>query len=308
MIFSALRQRLDSSQVLKIALLLCTVIVFNDFDSLHRFTAALKNWSHVAVFFLASHLLLNLLGEWIGQRRHRLIGIALFCLCVGALIELIQPYFGRDRSLLDLVYDGVGIVAALLFHLANEGRKKMLRGLGVAVLMLSTMQPVYFGAMVLARSWAVPYLARFEQFWERGIWKAQENSRAQIERNPSGGYWLRVEMQRGAYPGVSFPEIHHDWQGYHSLALRVFSPQAQTLTLRIHDKNHNNDYDDRYNQRLSIQPGINDLVISLDDVASAPKNRRMDLSQVQNLMLFAVSPQQPLTIYVDEIRLVSPPP
>ena len=304
MIFSALRRQLDSSQVLRIVLLIGAVIVFNDFDSNHRFTAALKNWGHVAVFFLASHLLLDVLRDWIGQRRLRLIGIALFCLGIGVGIELIQPYFGRDRSLLDLLYDGVGIGAALLFHLANEVRKKVFRGLGCIVLILSAMQPVYFGTMVLARSWAVPYLAGFERFWEQDIWRAQEDSSAQIEANPAGGHWLRVEMQRGAYPGVAFPEIHHDWQGYRSLALRVFSPQAQTLTLRIHDKKHNNDYDDRYNQRLSIQPGINDLVIPLNDVASAPKNRRMDLSQIQNLMLFAVSPEQSLTVYVDEVRLL----
>src|SRR3990167_7775848 len=189
MIFSALRRQLDSSQVLRIVLLIGAVIVFNDFDSNHRFTAALKNWGHVAVFFLASHLLLDVLRDWIGQRRLRLIGIALFCLGIGVGIELIQPYFGRDRSLLDLLYDGVGIGAALLFHLANEVRKKVFRGLGCIVLILSAMQPVYFGTMVLARSWAVPYLAGFERFWEQDIWRAQEDSSAQIEANPAGGHW-----------------------------------------------------------------------------------------------------------------------
>lgn len=310
MIFVELRKRLDSGQArlvaLKVVLLISAVFVFNNFDSQHRFTAALKNWGHVAVFFLASHLLLELLRGWIGSRRQRLLGIVLICLGIGAGIELIQPYFGRDRSLIDLIYDGIGIIAALLFHLAHETRKWWLRGLGGAVLIISTCQPVYYGTMALARSWAVPYLAGFEQFWEKAIWQAQENSSAQIERNPSGGYWLSVKMQRGAYPGVSFPEIHPNWQGYSSLALRMFSPQKETisLTLRIHDQEHNNDYNDRFNQRLSIQPDINDLVIPLHDVASAPQDRRMDLSQIQNLMLFAVSPEQPLTIYIDEIRLL----
>lgn len=310
MIFAELRRRLDSGQArqmaLKAALLICAVIVFNDFDSQHRFTAALKNWSHVAVFFLASNLLLDLLRDWIGQQRLRLIGIALFCLGVGALIELIQPYFGRDRSLLDLIYDSVGIGAALLFHLAYETRKSGLRVLGLAVLIVSTYQPAYFGTMVLARSWAVPYLAGFEHFWEQDFWLASEHTQASIETAPSGGHRLRVQMAGGAYPGVSFPEMHPDWRGYDALALRVFSsqPHPVKLVIRIHDTQHNNDYADRFNQTILLQPGINDLAISLINIATAPKNRRMDLSQIESLMLFTVSPDQPISLYVDQIRLI----
>lgn len=310
MIFAELRRRLDSGQargiVLKAALLICAVIVFNDFDSQHRFTAALKNWSHVAVFFLASNLLLDLLRDWIGQQRLRLIGIALFCLCVGALIELIQPYFGRDRSLLDLIYDSVGIGAALLFHLAYETRKSGLRVLGLAVLIVSTYQPAYFGTMVLARSWAVPYLVGFEHFWEQDFWLASEHTQASIEIAPSGGHWLRVQMAGGAYPGVSFPEVHPDWRGYDALALRVFSsqPHPVKLVIRIHDTQHNNDYADRFNQTILLQPGINDLAISLINIATAPKNRRMDLSQIESLMLFTVSQDKPISLYVDQIRLI----
>lgn len=310
MIFAELRRRLDSGQArqmaLKAALLLCVVIVFNDFDSQHRFTAALKNWSHVAVFFLASNLLLDLLREWIGQRRLRLIGTALFCLGIGAGIELIQPYFGRDRSLLDLVYDGVGIGAALLFHLAHETRKSGLRVLGLAVLIVSTYQPAYFGTMVLARSWAVPYLAGFEHFWEQDFWRVGEHTQVSIEPAPSGGHWLRVQMEGGAYPGVAFAEMHPDWRGYDALALRVFSsqPQPVKLVIRIHDAQHNNDYADRFNQSVLIQPGMNDLAISLINIATAPKNRRMDLSQIESLMLFTISPDQPISLYVDQIRLI----
>lgn len=306
MIFSALRQPLDSSQVLRTLLLICAVLVFNVFDSQHRFSAALKNWGHVAVFFLASHLLLDVLRPWLGQQRRRLTGMVLFCLAVGASIEVFQPLFGRDRSLLDLAYDAIGIAAALLFYLANEKQAKGLRGLGCIVLILSTLQPVYFGVMLLAQSWAVPYLAGFEQFWEEDNWRAGEHTQIQVVPNPSGGHWLRVDMSGGTYPGLSFHELHHDWRGYNALALRIFSSQAETLSLaiRIHDSKHNNVYNDRFNQRFSIRPGINDLIINLHDVAQAPKNRRMDLTQIQSLSLFGLSPQQPITIYIDDVRLL----
>jgi VanZ family protein len=307
MLFAELRRPIDSNQALKSALLVGVILLFNSFDSNDRFNTALKNWGHVAVFFLGAHLLLDLLRRWIGQQALRLIGVALFCLGVGAAVEVIQPYFGRDRSLLDLIYDGVGISAALLWYLAYQGRKKWLHALGMAVLAVSTMQPVYYGVMILARTQAAPYLAGFEQFWEQDIWRAAKNTSARVETNPTGGHWLRVEMTPGAYPGVSFPEIHHDWQSYSALALRVFSsqPQPVKLTLRIHDAQHNNDYNDRFNQSLALQPGINDLVIDLNTVANAPKNRQMDLSEIQGLMLFAVTPEQPLTIFVDDLRLIS---
>lgn len=310
MILPALRQWLDSDQArlaaVKVVLLISVVLVFNNFDSQHRFTGALKNWGHVAVFFLASLLLLEFLRDWIGSRRLRLIGIALICLGIGAGIELIQPYFGRDRSLIDLIYDGVGIIAALLFHLAHESKKAWLRGLGVAVLVVSTCVPAYFGTMVLARSLAVPYLAGFEHFWERDFWQAGKQTQVWIEAAPSGGHWLRVQMVGGAYPGVSFPEIHQDWRGYDALALRIFSSESQPvkLVIRIHDNQHNNDYADRFNQSVLLQPGMNDLAISLINIASAAKNRPMDLSQIESLMLFTVSPDQPISLFIDDIRLI----
>lgn len=307
MIFPALRQGLDASQLLRLFALVCALIAFNDIDSNDRLSTALKDWGHVVVFFLASAMVLHQFRYWIDRHHLRLTSLAALCLGIGAGIELIQPWFGRDRSLIDLTYDAVGISAAVLLYLANHRRTWTLRGIAITLLTLSVAIPATYGTMALARTFSVPYLAGFEYFWEQEIWRPNEHSSARIEPNPAGGHWLRVDMGIGPYPGVSLPEIHRDWRDYNTLALRVFSPQTQslTLTLRIHDAQHNNDYDDRLNQRLSIQPGINDLVINLNDVASAPKNRRMDLSQIQSLMLFVVSPKQPLTVYVDEIRLLN---
>ena len=46
--------------------------------------------------------------------RAKLLSIAVALSCVGAAIELIQPWFGRGNELLDWVADTIGIAVALL--------------------------------------------------------------------------------------------------------------------------------------------------------------------------------------------------
>jgi hypothetical protein len=317
MIFSALRQGLDGSQLLRLFALVCALIYFNRLGNVDVFSSALKDWGHVAVFFLASAMLLHQFRRWIesraSQRSWILGGFVVLCLSIGAGIELVQPWFGRDRSLTDWIYDGAGVSAALLLYLAHGKQKRMWYGAAMVVLGLSAIKPAYYGWMVVARTLSAPYLAGFEHLWERETWLAQPNSvvrivtsPAEIAPNSPDEHWLRVEMSKGNYPGVSFPRIHHDWRGYDALALRIFSSQTQPvkLVMRIHDVHHNNDFNDRYNHTFILQPGLNDLAISLRDIASAPKNRDMDLSNIQNIMLFVASPEQPVTLYIDNLRLL----
>jgi hypothetical protein len=75
--------------------------------------AAWKDWAHVPVFLLATSFLLHALSPWLNQsattRLPRALRIALCAFGTGALLELLQPYYGRDRSGLDLAYDGAGV-------------------------------------------------------------------------------------------------------------------------------------------------------------------------------------------------------
>ncbi len=49
----------------------------------------------------------------IGTRR-TVRNVAIFLLCIGILIEIIQPWFGRDRSIYDVMADIVGLALGTL--------------------------------------------------------------------------------------------------------------------------------------------------------------------------------------------------
>jgi hypothetical protein len=80
---------------------------------------------------------------------------------------------------------------------------------------------------------------------------------------------------------------------------------AVPLSIRIDDTSHNQQYDDRFNRRLMIQPGHNRIAIPLDDIRYAPKNRAMDLRQIVAIYIFAIKPAIEYSVYLDNLELMA---
>ena len=76
-----------------------------------------------------------------------------------------------------------------------------------------------------------------------------------------------------------------------------------SIVLRIDDTHHNGETSDRFNRVLRINPGLNPLAIRLSDVQSSPRLREMDMGNIHRIVLFAVSPANPFSLYVDSLRL-----
>ncbi len=58
------------------------------------------------------------------------------------------------------------------------------------------------------------------------------------------------------------------------------------LTIRVHDAKHNQDFSDRFNIRLQIRPGLNEIEIMLSQVVRGPSDREPDLENVAGIGLF----------------------
>ena len=83
-----------------------------------------------------------------------------------------------------------------------------------------------------------------------------------------------------------------DWSRYRELALDVTNASAAPLSLsiRIHDASHDHRYEDRYNRVLVLAPEQRaTLAIPLEEIERGPRDRKLDLTQVADLMLFTVS-------------------
>jgi hypothetical protein len=75
------------------------------------------------------------------------------------------------------------------------------------------------------------------------------------------------------------------------------------LVIRINDAAHDNRYADRFNRQVVIRPGVNRVVIPLDDVRRAPNRREMDMRHIRQIIVFGYRVTAPTHVYLGPIRL-----
>ena len=93
---------------------------------------------------------------------------------------------------------------------------------------------------------------------------------------PFDGPLARLDLKPGTYPGVAFDEPYPDWRGLTSLVLTFVSDLDAPLALR-----HPRARRERttigtgsLQPPALVRPGLNRVVIPLDDVRRAPDRRR----------------------------------
>jgi len=238
-----------------------------------------------------------------------------FLLATLLCLKLIEPS-GSDRLSLRTVVKVCGgcFLAGVLIELLVRGYAsgmgaKFLLGLLVAgLLLISLVRPLLTTQIFWQRNHDFPVLMDFES--RAFMMQASNDATMNVVSAPKN--WQsndtragKASLLGGRYPGIRLRHPYPDWTGYQQLLLEIFSLQEDnaTLTLRIDDYQHNNALNDRFNRQLIVRPGLNYFRIKLAEIRSAPATRAMDLAQISRLMLFAVEPRLPITLYIDNIRL-----
>ena len=241
----------------------------------------------------------------------------MFMAMLGALSEALQVLTPRDANAEDFARDLAGAFGFLvLLALGIDWSSKPLpTRLGLAILGFSVLTLAIFSLF----SWSAAYLERERQFpvlldfvpgWHASF---AVTSEAQMRLDPpppdftdaSSSYVARIRFGPGTWPGLSHPEPVRDWSAYRKLSFRVFNPDTETrlLTIRIEDRQHNGDYDDRFNRPFPVLPGSNAIAIQLSEIADAPTGRTLDLSNVASFSIFSDHIEQPFVLYMDKIIL-----
>lgn len=230
----------------------------------------------------------------------------------GLLIEGAQHVLGRDASASDLFLDNVGAVVALAFFArckdAPTNLKVVLRGMAVALLVWSLVP--FFAALSdeFSASRSFPMLSDFETPFQLSRWESDVVLSFENDTVRKGDGALRVPLSTARYSTASLQYFPGDWSGTSLLAASVFNPDREPLELviRVHDRWHDEHgmrYDDRFNRRFVISTGWNDLEIPVSDIASAPRERSMDLTKIEGLSFFSVELPRPRTIFIDQVEL-----
>lgn len=285
-----------------------------------RWTEEVLTAGHGIAFAVTAMLAVFALSAGSTTRRWPLVvqyGTVLVLMTLfGVGTETMQVWLPRDANLEDLHTDLLGAWIGLAAFAVFDARLRTLGRIGIP---LSGLIPFFMLAVPLVtciqayarREAAFPVLADYRMSFDEYFLQAQGTSRAhdlmpQTWAAYSGEQAMRISFGTTTWPGLHFAEPAPDWRGYQTLAIDVTNPNsaALPLSIRIHDRAHNDQYSDRFNAQIELEPlGRTVVRLPIDDISRAPRSRNLDIDEVSGLILFVSGNSEPERI--DEGLLVS---
>ena len=124
-------------------------------------------------------------------------------------------------------------------------------------------------------------------------------------QSPNSGGLALLSLRPATYPGFVLDEPYPDWRGYERLTFTAVLEEDAPLeiTLRIHDRWHNGDFQDRFNRKLRLTPGAQQVVVRTSDIRTAPASRAMDMAQIRGVAIYAYHLERPASIRLGALRL-----
>lgn len=302
--------------------LLLAAVVFAPSGGDALWIRALHNFAHVPIFgAIALTALFGLRGVPALVSRPPVQQYALaFAVAAffGGATELAQVPSGRDASWGDLCNDLLGAAAFLALYAAFDRAAGQRRAAARAIHFIAGALVLAYAASPLAstavaythRANSFPAIADFTQDVGEGFISTRFTS---IDVEPIPEPWasgsqraLRIDFYPGSWPGIDFTEPPPNWLGYRTLQVEVINPTSAELvfTIRIDDRQHNGREVDRFNRSFEVAPATRAIFpIPLQDIASAPRDRRFDLTQVKRIILFRSKTSSAERMYLVGMRL-----
>jgi hypothetical protein len=243
----------------------------------------------------------------------------LITIFIGIVAEIVQSFFSRDSSVIDLLRDASGAITGLLLIGSRDELIQKPNG--------KTIVPLYIPALIIVLLMSVPFLKTsiafyykdksgpvfftFERWWEEKLIIKQKEIIYALVTPPDS--WqsnnskkaAKITFLGGEYPGICVEEIYQNWSDYKYFQMHLYSESVDTITLSIRIDDHEDctDYQNRFGRSLQIIPGENKISIPTNDIRNQVQNRQLNLSEIKMIVMFAVNPQQQFTLYFDDIML-----
>jgi hypothetical protein len=281
-------------------------VIFGDLPGEGQYMAVLQNGCHSPAFAALSLISLALLAPYIRTPLARAAVTVTAMVLVGAATEGIQSLFGRDAEFEDVVNDLAGSLAVTGYwlYLQWRGRPDTHARVGRCLTLLVSTAAVAY--------WLNPFWQCARAYWQRHaefpVLAEFHSERDLYFVSSSGtdthlvGTALQADLATGLWPGFTLSELMPDWRGYHVLKVDLGNPGSTELPLllRVNDRAHRGDTDDRFNMELLLPPGARrTLGIPLEEIEHSPRTRKMDMSQITQLIVFRPggAPHQVLRLY-----------
>ena len=223
------------------------------------------------------------------------IGVAL---AVGT--ELLQKLTGGDAEIGDIVFDMLGMAAALFSWAAHQRLIPPAAGGGAAaVLWFATLWPLVPALMIdRYRDSIAPDLVRFDS---PHVWDLlRSDSSVEIAAPPSGwtiaGPVLRITLADEVYPGVSIVDPIDDWSRYTQLDVDGFVPGPEPMPVTISIRIDHADVDHVY-RTFACGPGPCRLRLPLEALFDRA------VSRVNAVVIYSNRAQAGRVLYLGRVAL-----
>ena len=262
---------------------------------------ALNNSAH-AVLFMGLAIVAATLLRLTVIKDIRVAYVVLALLTLGAMIEYIQGFIGRSRSLHDWGLDALGIAAGLCVYWAWSGRQALwLLGAGICLAWAFSLPTLLIWQRIKLQQ-QLPLLCDFDSACP--AWGASGGAEV---RKTSAPLWKAnnshvIELRYGAtkaYPGVSFTYVTSRWRLDQKLCLDAYWPylEPSLLGVHIHDATFARSHR-KFDSPYVLASGENKLCIPISDVAA-----KINLTSWRELILYVPKPVKAGEVYVDNLRL-----
>ncbi|WP_119396042.1 VanZ family protein [Salinibius halmophilus] len=251
---------------------------------------AVWNQGHVFFFFFFSWFIAQF---W--PLRRDWWQYLLLLLAVSLAIETVQIAFSRSFSLMDIVNNLLGAAFYLVWS------RPMWQRLVVMLPLLWQWGDIgLHGLAYYQQVQRFPLLADFSTSGQLRQW------RGPITQTPE--QLGQISFSTDTFSTVMLDDMPRDWRGYQTLVMKMVNPsdEALSVVLRINDIQHiyvDQEETDRYRHRFEVPPGESSINIDLLTVKNAPRDRSMNMGEIQAVMLFTTALPEPRTLLIDKLFL-----
>ena len=149
---------------------------------------------------------------------------------------------------------------------------------------------------------SAPVILDFDQWWNRYIYRPI-NAEIIDPRKPDGS--AEILLLKWRRSGVVVSPMFTDWSGYEYLTITAGMSKGPdtNVTIRINDSKRRNSWSDNFLASIVVDSDISKIRIPLADLLDDPGQPSMDLTDIQELVIFARDRRLDTVMLIDEIRL-----
>jgi hypothetical protein len=189
-------------------------------------------------------------------------------------------------------------------------RKRLLAAAAAVLVLVASLPLVLLGEAYRQRELRFPVLFGFDSLLEMRFITTRDAT-VELTRPPAG--WnpnarrrvARLTCHPPRFPAMHLHDPYPDWEAYGFLELDLYleGDRGASIAVLINDELVSGDHTDRYRGRFSLEPGPNQLRISLAEVRHAPESREMNMRRIRDVIFVAARPAEQITLYLAGLRL-----